>query len=149
MKAEGIYEFRRRHLLQWIRGEKAGVPYPLLSIRAVGRQCRELRQCDRRDNGPIVGHCSGGLLSGCERNVIVEALYHEDGEYRYEGGWNLNALIAVALGARFSSVLPKATNLLPSWWGTYGWVFGVAIGGVVYYSLSIFRPRPVPATKAS
>jgi NCS1 family nucleobase:cation symporter-1 len=24
---------------------------------------------------------------------------------------------------------------LPEWWGTYGWFFGVGIGGVVYYAL--------------
>ena len=24
---------------------------------------------------------------------------------------------------------------LPSWWGVYGWFFGVAIAGAVYYAL--------------
>ena len=61
----------------------------------------------------------------------------------------MNALIATGLGALFSSVLPNMTNLLPSWWGTYGWFFGVAIGGTVYYALSMVRPRAVPAAKAS
>jgi len=28
-----------------------------------------------------------------------------------------------------------ATNLLPAWWATYGWFFGVGIGGGVYFVL--------------
>jgi NCS1 family nucleobase:cation symporter-1 len=52
----------------------------------------------------------------------------------------MNALAATAAGALFSSVLPNLTSVLPSWWGTYGWFFGVAIGGGVYYILSMIRP---------
>jgi NCS1 family nucleobase:cation symporter-1 len=37
--------------------------------------------------------------------------------------------------------------LLPSWWGTYGWFFGVAIGGVVYFALASMRPRVMPVVK--
>ena len=48
------------------------------------------------------------------------------------GRLELNALIAAAIGALFSSVLPNLTKLLPSWWGIYGWFFGVAIGGGTY-----------------
>jgi NCS1 family nucleobase:cation symporter-1 len=80
--------------------------------------------------------------------VNVEALYDENGEYRYEGGWNVNALVAAGIGAVFSSVLPNFTNLLPTWWGTYGWFFGVAIGGCVYYAMAMARPRAMPAVKA-
>ena len=56
-------------------------------------------------------------------------------------------MIAAAVGAIFSSVLPNLTNLLPEWWGTYGWFFGVAIGGAVYYALSLSR-RAALAQKA-
>ena len=49
--------------------------------------------------------------------------------------------VATAVGAIFSSILPAIGNVLPAWWGTYGWFFGVAIGGVVYYALSVMRPR--------
>jgi NCS1 family nucleobase:cation symporter-1 len=35
----------------------------------------------------------------------------------------------------FSSILPTFTSVLPAWWGTYGWFFGVAIGGAVYFVL--------------
>jgi NCS1 family nucleobase:cation symporter-1 len=74
--------------------------------------------------------------------VNVEALYHEDGEYRYQGGWHINALIAAQLSAPSSpSSCPTSPAWLPSWWGIYGWFFGVAIAGVVYYALAMMRPR--------
>jgi NCS1 family nucleobase:cation symporter-1 len=65
----------------------------------------------------------------------VEDLYREDGEYRFQSGWHVNALIAAGIGIVFSSILPNFTNWLPSWWGVYGWFFGVAIGGAIYYVL--------------
>jgi NCS1 family nucleobase:cation symporter-1 len=76
--------------------------------------------------------------------VNVPALYQEDGEYRYQGGWNVSALIAAAIGALFSSILPNFTQLLPDWWGVYGWFFGVAIAGAVYYALRVVIPIPLP-----
>ena len=73
--------------------------------------------------------------------VNVPALYQEHGEYRYQGGWNVNALVAVAIGALFSTVLPTFTKLLPAWWNTYGWFFGVLIGGVIYVVMATLHPR--------
>ncbi|MGH8821309.1 MAG: cytosine permease, partial [Rhodoferax sp.] len=91
--------------------------------------------------GPLLGIILVDYYLIAKGRINVQALYHENGEYRYEGGWNINALIATAIGALFSSILPNLTNLLPSWWGTYGWFFGVAIGGVVYYVMATVRPR--------
>ena len=51
-------------------------------------------------------------------------------------------MIAAAIGALFSSILPNFTSVLPAWWGIYGWFFGVAIGGATYYVLSLMMPRP-------
>jgi len=64
----------------------------------------------------------------------VAALYLEHGRYRYQGGFNVAAFVASAIGALFSSILPNFTTLLPPWWSVYGWFFGVAIGGGAYYS---------------
>ena len=61
----------------------------------------------------------------------------------------MNALIAAGIGAVFSSILPNFTTVLPSWWGTYGWFFGVAIGGAMYYVLATLRPRAMPLVKAA
>ncbi len=35
--------------------------------------------------------------------------------------------------------------MLPSWWGLYGWFFGVAIGGGVYWLIGNFAPHAAPA----
>ncbi len=97
--------------------------------------------------GPLLGIILVDYYLVAKGALNVAALYDENGEYRYEGGWNINALIATAIGALFSSILPNLTNLLPSWWGTYGWFFGVAIGGVVYYAMTAVRPRTIPAVR--
>jgi len=91
--------------------------------------------------GPLLGIILVDYYLIAKGKINVQALYEEHGEYRYQGGWNSNALIATGIGALFSSILPNLTTLLPSWWGLYGWFFGVAIGGSVYFVLSAIRPR--------
>ena len=76
----------------------------------------------------------------------VEDLYRENGEYRFQNGWHVNALIAAGIGILFSSILPNFTNLLPAWWGVYGWFFGVAIAGAIYYGLRARDIGTVPKT---
>lgn len=95
--------------------------------------------------GPLLGIILVDYYLIARGRINVQALYEEHGEYRYQGGWNVNALLATGIGAVFSTILPNFTTLLPSWWGTYGWFFGVAIGGAVYYALANLRPRAVPA----
>jgi NCS1 family nucleobase:cation symporter-1 len=85
--------------------------------------------------GPILGVMMVDFYLIRKGQLDVEALYREDGEYRFQGGWHVNALIAAGIGALFSSILPNLTNWLPSWWGIYGWFFGVAIAGAIYYVL--------------
>jgi NCS1 family nucleobase:cation symporter-1 len=98
--------------------------------------------------GPLFGVIMVDYYLIAKGEINVAALYVEHGEYRYQGGFNVSAFIAAALGALFSSILPNFTTLLPSWWGVYGWFFGVAIAGVTYYVLSMLMPRPAaqPAT---
>ena len=95
--------------------------------------------------GPLLGIILADYYLVAKGRVNVEALYQEHGEYRYQGGWNVNALIATAIGAIFSTILPTFTSVLPAWWGTYGWFFGVVIGGGVYVMLAAVRPRVVAA----
>lgn len=95
--------------------------------------------------GPLLGIILVDYYLIAKGKVNVEALYHEHGEYRYQGGWNVNALIATGIGSIFSTILPNFTSLLPPWWNTYGWFFGVAIGGGVYWVLALMRRRVVPA----
>ncbi len=93
--------------------------------------------------GPIFGVMMVDYYLIAKGAVNVPALYQEDGEYRYQNGWSVNALVAAAIGALFSSILPNFTSLLPAWWGVYGWFFGVAIAGAAYYALRMTRPSPV------
>src|SRR5450432_3468000 len=93
--------------------------------------------------GPLLGVILVDYYLVAKGEVDVQALYDENGRYRYSGGWNASALIAAAIGALFSSILPNFTSLLPDWWGVYGWFFGVAIGGIVYYILRSMMPAPV------
>ena len=95
--------------------------------------------------GPIFGVMMVDYYLIAKGVVNVPALYQENGEYRFTGGWNWLAIIAAAIGALFSSILPNFTSLLPEWWGVYGWFFGVGIAGVVYYALRSMM-APVPAT---
>lgn len=91
--------------------------------------------------GPLFGVILVDYYLIARGRVNVEALYREHGEYRYQGGFNVSAFIAAAIGAMFSSILPNFSNVLPSWWGVYGWFFGVAIAGGAYYVLSMLRRR--------
>ena len=93
--------------------------------------------------GPLLGVILVDYYLIRKGNLDVAALYVENGEYRFQGGWNVNAFIAAGIGTLFSSILPNMTTMLPSWWGTYGWFFGVAIGGGVYYVLRLMTPARV------
>ena len=94
--------------------------------------------------GPLFGVIMVDYYLVAKGRINVAALYDEHGEYRYQAGFNVAAFIAAGIGALFSSILPNFSNLLPSWWGVYGWFFGVAIGGVTYYVLAMLMPRPIP-----
>ena len=85
--------------------------------------------------GPIFGVMMVDYYLIRKGRVNVDDLYRENGEFRFQSGWHVNALIAAGIGIVFSSILPGFTTLLPAWWGVYGWFFGVAIAGVVYYAL--------------
>ncbi len=91
--------------------------------------------------GPVFGIMMVDYYLIRKGELDVEALYHENGEFRFQGGWNTNAIVAFVAGAIFSSILPTFTNVLPAWWGTYGWFFGVIIGGLSYMALAAMRPR--------
>ncbi|PWT72015.1 MAG: nitrate reductase [Proteobacteria bacterium] len=90
--------------------------------------------------GPLLGVILVDYYLIRKGQLDVAALYREDGEFRFQGGWNVMAFVAAGVGALFSSILPNLTQLLPSWWGTYGWFFGVAIAGAVYYVLRAMMP---------
>ena len=87
--------------------------------------------------GPIFGVILVDYYLIRKGKVNVAALYQENGEFRFQGGWNVSAFVAAGIAAIFSTILPTFTHLLPAWWGIYGWFFGVGIAAVVYYALRI------------
>ena len=92
--------------------------------------------------GPLLGVILVDYYLIAKSEININALYVESGQYRYWGGFNITAFIAAGIGALFSSVLPNFTHVLPSWWGVYGWFFGVGIAGGTYFILSMLMPRP-------
>src|SRR5882724_2301953 len=96
--------------------------------------------------GPVFGIMMVDYYLIAKGRVNVPALYQEHGEYRYQNGWNVSALVAAGIGALFSSILPNFTSILPAWWAVYGWFFGVAIAGAIYYALRVAMPSPVAKT---
>src|SRR5438552_730433 len=85
--------------------------------------------------GPIFGVMMVDYYLIRKGILNVDALYQENGEYRFQEGWHVSAFVAAGIGALFSSILPNFTNLLPPWWGVYGWFFGVGIAGAIYFLL--------------
>lgn len=85
--------------------------------------------------GPIFGVMMVDYYLIRKAQLDVNALYQENGEFRFNGGFHGKAFLAFIVGILFSTILPNFTSLLPAWWGTYGWFFGVAIAGAVYYGL--------------
>jgi nucleobase:cation symporter-1, NCS1 family len=90
--------------------------------------------------GPLLGVILVDYYLLRRGEVDVPALYREDGEFRFQGGWNVAAFVAAGIGILFSSLLPNLTKLLPSWWAVYGWFFGVAIAAVAYYAIHLMAP---------
>lgn len=97
--------------------------------------------------GPVFGIMMVDYYLIRKSVVDVNALYQEDGEFKFSGGYNPSAFIALAAGVLFSTILPNFTSLLPSWWGIYGWFFGVAIGGAVYFALRMNAPKLAAASR--
>lgn len=94
--------------------------------------------------GPIFGIMVVEYYLIRRAQLNVPDLYRENGEFRYQGGWHLKAFAALAIGMVFSSILPTFTTLLPSWWGLYGWFFGVIIGGLSYWLMRMGDPVAAP-----
>ncbi|PAU96602.1 NCS1 family nucleobase:cation symporter-1 [Paracoccus salipaludis] len=83
--------------------------------------------------GPIFGIMMVDYYLIRRTQLNVPDLYREGGEFRFNGGFHGKAFVALFVGMVFSSILPTFTTLLPSWWGLYGWFFGVLIGGASYW----------------
>jgi len=96
--------------------------------------------------GTLLGGIAGILLTDyylIRRTELKSAdLYRRGGDYEYSGGWNLRALIALALGVlpclpgylAVSGVVDKAA--VAPWMISlfdFGWFFSLAVSGTVYF----------------
>ncbi|KQW51146.1 MULTISPECIES: NCS1 family nucleobase:cation symporter-1 [unclassified Roseateles] len=110
--------------------------------------------------GTLLGAIAGILLIDyyfIRRTELNSAdLYRRGGEYEYSGGWNVRALIALALGVlpclpgylAVSGVVDKAA--VAPWMISlfdFGWFFSLAVSGTVYY-LSMPRRAAVQGVPA-
>jgi nucleobase:cation symporter-1, NCS1 family len=99
--------------------------------------------------GPIFGVLIVDYYLIRRAQLNVADLYREDGEFRFQGGWNVRAFVAAGIAAIFSSVLPTygpagyAATL-----GPYSWFIGVIVAGVLYFALSAGR-SPLAAESAA
>lgn len=99
--------------------------------------------------GPIFGVIVVDYYLIRKTQLNVPALYEEGGEFRFQGGWNVRAFAAGAVGAVFSSILPVYG---PSGYGAtlgpYSWFIGVIVSGVLYFAFSGGR-SPLAARTAT
>jgi NCS1 family nucleobase:cation symporter-1 len=103
--------------------------------------------------GTLLGAIAGILLADYylvrKGELKVDDLYRRNGAYEYSGGWNIQALIAFALGVLpclpgylvVSGVLDKASvnaSLVSLF--DFGWFFSLAVAGAYYFATA---KRPV------
>jgi NCS1 family nucleobase:cation symporter-1 len=103
--------------------------------------------------GPIFGVILVDYYLIRRAQIDVPALYREDGEFRFQGGWNVRAFVAGGIGAVFSSILPVYG---PAGYGAtlgpYTWFIGVLVSGSLYLALTRARSpltAKTPVTEAA
>ncbi len=102
--------------------------------------------------GTLLGAVAGILIADYylvrKGKLNITDLYRRGGEYEYSGGWNVQALIAFALGVLpclpgylvVSGVLDKASvNASLVGLFDFGWFFSLAVAGT-YYLITAKRP---------
>lgn len=94
--------------------------------------------------GPIAGILIIDYYFIRQTQINVPALYEEHGQYSYQKGWNMAAVIAFAIGvipnipgflnAAFPASFPEVSAVLKTIY-TYAWFVGLAISSIVYFML--------------
>ncbi len=110
--------------------------------------------------GGLTGAIAGVLIADYwlmrGTRLKLADLYRSAGAYRYNGGWNWRAVVALAIGAFIAlggayggpfpadGIVPFLHFQLP--WGgylyDYSWVLGLVISFVLYWLFSRFAPDP-------
>jgi NCS1 family nucleobase:cation symporter-1 len=100
--------------------------------------------------GPIAGILIVDYLLIRKRQIDVAALYQADGRYRYLGGWNPAALVALVLSilpnlpgflnAALPASVPHVAPVFVTLY-TYSWFVGLAIAAIVYAAMMWRAPQ--------
>jgi NCS1 family nucleobase:cation symporter-1 len=99
--------------------------------------------------GPIFGVVVVDYYLLRKAQLNVPGLYDENGEFRFQGGWNVRAFVAAGVGAVFSSILPVyGPAEYGATLGPYSWFIGVAVAGVIYFAVSGAK-SPLAAKEAA
>lgn len=104
--------------------------------------------------GPLFGVLIVDYYLVRKAQLNVDGLYREDGEFRFQGGWNIRAFVAAGIAAIPAAILPVwGPESYGSTLGPYTWFIGVLVAGAIYYALcagnSPFAPEPTPETVES
>ncbi|AIE84923.1 NCS1 family nucleobase:cation symporter-1 [Fimbriimonas ginsengisoli] len=91
--------------------------------------------------GPVAGILIADYWLVRRKQLSVEDLYNESGRYRYTNGYNLRAILALAV-ALFASQIGRVFEPL-RFLTEIGWVTGFLIGGFVYWLLERGRNQRV------
>jgi NCS1 family nucleobase:cation symporter-1 len=97
-----------------------------------------------KDQGWLVAYSAGlGSIAGVliadnylvrDRKLVLADLYREHGVYRYDGGWNMPAVVATVLGSCIAwagAFLPALHTLYD-----YAWFVGFFVAGGAYYGMA-------------
>lgn len=100
--------------------------------------------------GPIAGILLVDYFLIRRTHLDVEALFRDDGRYRYRNGWNPIALIALIIGVLpnlpgfLHAAFPASFTNVPAFFVaiySYAWFVGLALAGAVYWALTMLRSR--------
>lgn len=101
--------------------------------------------------GPIAGIMIVDYYLVRKTRLEIGELYDPNGRYRYQGGWNMAAVIAFVLGVLpnvpgfLGAAFPQSFPSVPAVFNavyTYAWFIGLAIAAVVYAVAMKLRSDP-------
>lgn len=102
--------------------------------------------------GPVGGILIADYYVVRKKQLVVEELYQQDGRYRYNNGFNSQAVIALLLGiipnipGFLTNVGVISKEAVPAWISNlyhYAWFVGFFVSGVTYILLMKYRNKTI------
>lgn len=102
--------------------------------------------------GPVGGILIADYYVVRKKQLVVEELYQQDGRYRYNNGFNSQAVIALLLGiipnipGFLTNVGVVSKEAVPGWISNlyhYAWFVGFFVSGVTYILLMKYRNKTI------